>query len=118
MVRRAPASRGAPPPTAFLCGLDSAPRRVSALEGQVGGSGGIKVLNQSTCLIEDCDVYGNIGAQVEVGKKSEAEVRRSKIHDARAGHPDDSMINWGEALLVGWSPPSPRRLPRLARHPG
>ncbi|MBA3805999.1 MAG: right-handed parallel beta-helix repeat-containing protein [Acidobacteria bacterium] len=47
-------------------------------------SGGVFVYEQGKGTIEDCDIYGNVNASVEIKDGSSTIVRRSKLHDNKA----------------------------------
>lgn len=47
-------------------------------------SGGVFVYEQGKGTIEDCDIYGNVNAAIEIKDGSSTVVRRSKLHDNKA----------------------------------
>ena len=47
-------------------------------------SGGVFAFEQGKGTIEDCDIYGNVNAAVEIKDGSSTVVRRSKLHDNKA----------------------------------
>ncbi|HYY59419.1 MAG TPA: right-handed parallel beta-helix repeat-containing protein [Pyrinomonadaceae bacterium] len=60
---------------------DAVMRRTRIHDGKAGG---VFIFDHGSGTVEDCDIYGNVNAAVEIKDGSNATVRRSKLYDNKA----------------------------------